>query len=642
MHQDCQILRSNYSGYRESWDESPAPSAPTIEPAAPGSSRADSGPPREPAAALRTGHADRGDDPVFPEDGNGNGHGTGNHLADGARHAARDDVGEVGPEPVGVGRRRHGRAVGCHHLVEDVGRGEGQERLAERAAGEGQAGGRCDRHPEGLGGRDLVEADRGQPEAADDDRGLAGLLGEQAEDGVGGPDQVLGGDVRAVADDQPRPEPVARRRCRSTNPKSAQGPEIAVDRRDGRLQQSARARRPGSRRGPRSSAGPAGPGRTRCPRAPPRAGGHERSTSPSPDAPCRWRTRHASPLRTVAASGATSGHVVAHRQEGHVAADGGDRARRSRRRAGGPRSSTACAPTASSIAAIVPPSATCSARRRAASGAHRRAVLDPLGMRRRDELERHGLRRGGALPPPDSGRRGSGTSSPPAAVPPLGDEAGRQPGPRRVEALHDPLGRGRRGRTRGRPGGSRARRPAAGSRSWRRTRAGPRAATTIGLPWFAFSSIARTRLDVGQDVAGTRPGPGAGSGSSADPGGCGRRPARGSRCRRGARRAGRGSSGGPGYGRTSPIAGWIIVGLAANPSRLTAPATSIASRSVGRVGDRERRPAGREGVVVEERRALAGLELDVAEERDGQLGEWREIGRADRPDRVDARQRRRR
>jgi hypothetical protein len=53
------------------------------------------------------------------------------------------------------------------------------------------------------------------------------------------------------------------------------------------------------------------------------------------------------------------------------------------------------------------------------------------------------------------------------------------------------------------------------------------------------------------------------------------------------------------------------------------------------VGDREGRPARREGVVVEERSAFAGLELHLSDERVGELGHRREIGLADRSDRPD-------
>ena len=93
----------------------------------------------------------------------------------------------------------------------------------------------------------------------------------------------------------------------------------------------------------------------------------------------------------------------------------------------------------------------------------------------------------------------------------------------------------------------------------------------------------------------------------------------------------------PGYGRTSPIAAWSIVGFAARPSRLSAPADVHRVEERDRVGDGEGRPAGRERVVVEERRALAGLERQPVEQGGGEVGERREIGLADRPDRPDGR-----
>ena len=56
-----------------------------------------------------------------------------------------------------------------------------------------------------------------------------------------------------------------------------------------------------------------------------------------------------------------------------------------------------------------------------------------------------------------------------------------------------------------------------------------------------------------------------------------------------------------------------------------------------RVRDGEGRPARRERVVVEQGRALAGLERNPVEQRRGEVGERRKIRLADRPDRPKAR-----
>ena len=79
--------------------------------------------------------------------------------------------------------------LGREDLVDDVGGRERQQRLAERAAAQRQRAGRRDVDPEPLSRWNLVEADGGEPDAPDDDGGLARLLGEQLEDRVGGPDQ---------------------------------------------------------------------------------------------------------------------------------------------------------------------------------------------------------------------------------------------------------------------------------------------------------------------------------------------------------------------------------------------------------------------------------------------------------------------
>ena len=55
------------------------------------------------------------------------------------------------------------------------------------------------------------------------------------------------------------------------------------------------------------------------------------------------------------------------------------------------------------------------------------------------------------------------------------------------------------------------------------------------------------------------------------------------------------------------------------------------------VADGERGVGGREGVGVDERQRLLGRELDVREERDGEVGQRAEVGEADAAERADAR-----
>ena len=173
------------------------PSAPTIELAAPGRRRAtrvrharpqrDSGP-TTPMAATMPSSRNMGTAIATVPD-----------IPSPVERATprRDDVGDLGAEPFGIEAGAIVAAVRRQDLVDDVVRGEGQERLAEGALVERQRGLRRDRHPQRVLRRHLVEADRRQPDPADDHRRLAGLVGQQVEHRAGRPDQLLRGHVRA-------------------------------------------------------------------------------------------------------------------------------------------------------------------------------------------------------------------------------------------------------------------------------------------------------------------------------------------------------------------------------------------------------------------------------------------------------------
>ena len=147
---------------------------------------------------------------------------------------------------------------------------------------ERQRGIRRDRHPERVLRRDLVEADRRQPDPADDHRRLAGLVRQQVEHGPGRPDQLLGGHVGPAPDDQPRPEPVAgalaidEAEARRASADSGRSSKPAC--RAGR-----RARLPGPRRGPRSSGGRRSP-RANDVSSAASSGGRSRAVDRSPSA----------------------------------------------------------------------------------------------------------------------------------------------------------------------------------------------------------------------------------------------------------------------------------------------------------------------------------------------------------------------
>ena len=93
----------------------------------------------------------------------------------------------------------------------------------------------------------------------------------------------------------------------------------------------------------------------------------------------------------------------------------------------------------------------------------------------------------------------------------------------------------------------------------------------------------------------------------------------------------------PGYGRTPTDCGVDHRRIGGEPIEADRAGDIHRVEQAVRVGNRERCPTGREGVVVEERGALAGRELQVADEGDGELGQGREIRLTDRSSRVDAR-----
>jgi len=197
----------------------------------------DARPPAEPTAALGADDADRRDDPVFSEYGNRDGHRATDRLADRAGHPARHDVGQIRPKAI-LDRRARRPGVGREHLVEDLGGRERQQGLAECAAVERERRVGRDRDPQRVARRNLVEADRHQADPADDDGGLAGLLGEEPKDRVRGAPQLLGRDVRAAPDDQPRSEAVAGA-LTVDEAEAGQGPQVAVDRRDRGVEEGA-------------------------------------------------------------------------------------------------------------------------------------------------------------------------------------------------------------------------------------------------------------------------------------------------------------------------------------------------------------------------------------------------------------------
>ena len=215
------------------------PSAPTIELAAPGSRRRDTRPPRETAACLRPDDADRGDDAVVSEYGNRDRHRAGNRLADRAGDARRDDLGELGAEPLGdrsrasiAGIRARGSRRGSR-----PGRRRGAPCRARRCgaaatspagsspggrAATGPRGGR--RRPARSGGRSPPSRRSRRPSSWS--TGPAVRISSSAVT------------FAPLADDQPRPEPVAGALA-IDEAEARERPEIAVDRRDRRVEQHA-------------------------------------------------------------------------------------------------------------------------------------------------------------------------------------------------------------------------------------------------------------------------------------------------------------------------------------------------------------------------------------------------------------------
>ncbi len=105
------------------------------------------------------------------------------------------DLAEVVAQLPDVGRREGHAGGPADDLVEDLGRRVGEQRPGERPLVERAAVAGAQGHPQRLGGWDLVQADRREADAAADDGRLAGLLGEQPQERVGDPDQLLAAHV---------------------------------------------------------------------------------------------------------------------------------------------------------------------------------------------------------------------------------------------------------------------------------------------------------------------------------------------------------------------------------------------------------------------------------------------------------------
>ena len=91
---------------------------------------------------TRADDADGGDDAVVSDDGNGDGHRAGDELAVAPGDAVGGDLAEVVAQLADVGRRERQAGGAADDLVEDLGRGEGEQRPGERPAGRA---GRCGR-----------------------------------------------------------------------------------------------------------------------------------------------------------------------------------------------------------------------------------------------------------------------------------------------------------------------------------------------------------------------------------------------------------------------------------------------------------------------------------------------------------------
>ena len=277
-------------------------------------------------------------------------------------------------------------------------------------------------------------------------------------------------------------------------------------------------------------------------------------------------------------------------------------------RRSGRRRSTACAAITSSMATSASPSATISARRRAESGAIVIAVLDPLGVSGRDQLVRDGLgeeaRLGGQALGGDAvlAQRVLGQTLPRR-------EPVREPGERPLQELEQPL---RRGRERG---GERDAQEVERRGQREDLEVGDRDDSVLvlddsGFSCEALSSIselaARERervpqrpVQLGKAAEGER---------VLEVPRRARLPERASLEKR--RRRDRDSAR-PGYGRTSAMAGWSRVRLAAKASRSSAPATSIASsrRSVSAIASAAMPVEN--AFELSERERFLRLELDL-------------------------------
>ena len=117
-------------------------------------------------------------------------------------------------------------------------RGEREQDPAGRPGIERRHLAGLERHAQRLVALDLVEADRGQPDPSDDDRGLAGLVGEHPQRRVRVPDQLLAADVGAGPDEQLRAE-TELAAVPIDEAELGEGPQVAVDGRQRHLEQRA-------------------------------------------------------------------------------------------------------------------------------------------------------------------------------------------------------------------------------------------------------------------------------------------------------------------------------------------------------------------------------------------------------------------
>ena len=110
--------------------------------------------------------------------------------------AVGGDLGEVVAQLADVGGRERQAGGAADDLVEDLGRRVGEQDAGQRALVERAAWPAPSVTRSAWARRDLVQADGREADAAADDGGLAGLLGEQPQERVGDPDQLLAAHVR--------------------------------------------------------------------------------------------------------------------------------------------------------------------------------------------------------------------------------------------------------------------------------------------------------------------------------------------------------------------------------------------------------------------------------------------------------------